>query len=213
LANIHAETARTTVADPGLHQIGPSLKSWRTKRNLTLDGLSELTGISASTISRLESGKRAPNLELVIPLARALRISLDDLVPQAIPDPRVKRVTRRTDEVTFEQLSPDASPTNVAKMTYPPPRPGEVPDPRVHDGYDWLYVLSGRIRLVLGEHDIVMGEGEAAEFDTRTPHWMGSAGPGAAEILTIFSEQGKRIHLRARPGGTRAGADARSAAR
>lgn len=182
-----------------LQQIGPRLKSWRQKRNLTLDELSELTDISASTISRLESGKRAPNLQLVVPLARALRLELDDLLPRTVPDPRIPRVTTRIDEVSFEQLSPEASPSQASKVTFPPPNSGEHPDPRVHDGYEWLYVLSGRLRLVLGEHDIVMGPGEAAEFDTRTPHWLRSAGPGPAQILAIFSKQGKRIHLRARP--------------
>jgi transcriptional regulator with XRE-family HTH domain len=187
------------VAELALQQIGPRLKSWRRKRGLTLDELSELTDVSASTISRLEAGKRAPNLELVVPIARALRLELDDLVPRSVPDPRVTRVTTRIDQVTFEQLSPEASPSQAAKVTFPSPVPGTTPDPRVHDGYEWLYVLSGRLRLVLGEHDIVMGPGEAAEFDTRTPHWLQSAGPGPAELLAIFSKQGKRIHLRARP--------------
>jgi transcriptional regulator with XRE-family HTH domain len=188
-----------SVAESELQQIGPRLKSWRQKRNLTLDDLSQLTNISASTISRLEAGKRAPNLELVVPLARALRLELDDLMPRSVPDPRVPRVTKRIDEVSFEQLSPESSPSQASKVTFPAPKSGEHPDPRVHDGYEWLYVLSGRLRLVLGEHDIVMGPGEAAEFDTQTPHWLKSAGPGPAEILAIFSKQGKRIHLRARP--------------
>ena len=184
--------------DPALHRIGDRLKSWRLKRGLTLDDLSEATGISPSTISRLEGGKRAPNLELVIPIARALRLELDDLVPRVVPDPRVPRITKRIDEVVFEQLSPDSSPSQAARVTFPAPQPNEHPDLRVHDGYEWLYVLSGRLRLVLDTHDIVMGPGEAAEFDTRTPHWLRSAGPGPAEILAIFSTQGKRIHLRAR---------------
>lgn len=184
--------------DHSLQQLGARLKSWRHKRDLTIEELSRLTDISASTISRLESGKRAPNLELVVPIARALRLELDDLVPRAVPDPRVPRVTRRIDHVTFEQLSPDDSPSQATRVTFPPPVGDEAPDPRVHDGYEWLYVLSGRLRLVLGEHDIVMGPGEAAEFDTRTPHWLRSAGPGPAELLAIFSKQGKRIHLRAK---------------
>jgi mannose-6-phosphate isomerase-like protein (cupin superfamily) len=62
-----------------------------------------------------------------------------------------------------------------------------------------MYVLSGRLRLRLGEHDFVMKPGEAAEFDTRTPHWFGSAGPEPAELLMLFGPQGERIHVRARP--------------
>jgi transcriptional regulator with XRE-family HTH domain len=191
------------MADPELQLIGPRLKSWRQKRNLTLDELSAATAISASTISRLEAGKRAPNLELVVPLARALRLELDDLIPRPAPDPRVRRVTKRVGEVSYMALSPESAPLQTYKVTFPPRRDGATvePEPKVHEGYEWLYVLSGRLRLVLGEHDLEMGPGEAAEFDTRTPHWLAAAGHDTLELLTIFSKQGKRIHLRARATG------------
>ncbi|KGJ75994.1 hypothetical protein GY21_09460 [Cryobacterium roopkundense] len=189
------------LADASLDLIGSRLKSWRQKRGMTLDELSAATDISASTISRLESGKRAPNLELVVPIARALRLELDDLVPRSVPDPRVPRITKRVGEVTYVSLSPDSSPVQTYKVTLPATPPGTlvVPELRVHDGYEWLYVLDGRLRLVLGEHDVVLGPGEAAEFDTRTPHWLAASGIGPVDLLTIFSKEGKRIHLRARP--------------
>lgn len=69
----------------------------------------------------------------------------------------------------------------------------------MHEGYEWLYVLSGQLRLVLGKHDLVLRTGEAAEFDTRTPHWFGNPGPDPVEILTLFGRQGERMHVRARP--------------
>ena len=170
---------------------------------MTLAELSRTTGISSSTLSRLEAGKRAPNLELVVPIARALRLELDDIVPRAAVDPRVSRTTKRVGEIQYESLSPDASPVQTYKVTFPAPPPGitAVPQPKVHDGQEWLYVLSGRLRLVIGEQDVTLGAGEAAEFDTRIPHWLSATGSGPAEILSIFSKEGKRIHLRARPAG------------
>ena len=72
-----------------------------------------------------------------------------------------------------------------------------VPELKTHHGYEWLYVLSGRMRVVMGEHDVVLGAGEVAEFDTRVPHWFGSADPAPAEILSLFGRQGERAHLRA----------------
>ena len=75
----------------------------------------------------------------------------------------------------------------------------EEPDPRVHEGYEWLYVLNGRLRLVLGDRDLVLLPGEAAEFDTQLPHWFGSTGDGAVEILSIFGRPGERMHVRAQP--------------
>jgi len=74
-----------------------------------------------------------------------------------------------------------------------------APRPQVHEGYEWLYVLDGQLRLVLGDQDLVMRPGEAAEFSTQVPHWFGSAGRGAVELLSLFGRQGERAHLRARP--------------
>jgi hypothetical protein len=54
-------------------------------------------------------------------------------------------------------------------------------------------------RLVLGEHDLVMTAGEAAEFGTRVPHWFGNAGPDSVEFLSLFGPQGERMHVRVRP--------------
>jgi quercetin dioxygenase-like cupin family protein len=85
-------------------------------------------------------------------------------------------------------------------MVYPPRRHVGDPDQQTHEGYEWLYVLSGRLRLRLGEHDVALEEGEVAEFDTRTPHWFGNASSAASlEILSLFGPQGERLHVRARP--------------
>ncbi|HWM05340.1 MAG TPA: cupin domain-containing protein, partial [Actinophytocola sp.] len=67
------------------------------------------------------------------------------------------------------------------------------------EGYEWLYVLSGRLRLLLADHDVVLGPGEAAEFETRLPHWFGAAGQEPVEILSLFGKQGERMHVRAKP--------------
>ncbi|UOY03163.1 cupin domain-containing protein [Blastococcus sp. PRF04-17] len=63
------------------------------------------------------------------------------------------------------------------KQIYPPGWPHRAPEQNSHEGYEWLYVLSGRLRLLLGEHDVVLTSGEAAEFDTHVPHWSGNPGP------------------------------------
>jgi quercetin dioxygenase-like cupin family protein len=72
------------------------------------------------------------------------------------------------------------------------------PDPRSHEGHEWLYVLSGQVRLVLGDEDLVLGPGEAAEFSTWTPHWMSGIG-GPAEVLVLMGHHGERAHLRVTP--------------
>lgn len=60
-------------------------------------------------------------------------------------------------------------------------------------------MLAGRVRLVLADHDITLDPGEAAEFDTRLPHWFGPAGGQAVEVLSLLGRQGERIRVRAAP--------------
>jgi len=180
--------------------VGPRLRALRTHRNITLTRLSETTGISISTLSRLESGQRRPTLELLLPLARDLRVAIDELIGAPhTGDPRLhlKAVTRNG--MTLLPLTKRAGNLQAYKLiishrTRPP-----QPELSSHEGYEWLYVLDGRLRLVLGDNDLTMGPGEAAEFDTRTPHWFGNADEHPVEVLTLFGHQGERAHLRAHP--------------
>ena len=79
------------------------------------------------------------------------------------------------------------------------PRREEEPELRTHEGYEWLYVLSGELRLLLGGHDITMKPGEVAEFDTQVPHWFGAAGDRPVEILSLLGKHGERAHIRVAP--------------
>src|SRR5690606_2042296 len=146
----------------------------RQSGGLPLEEPAPAAGMSVSTLSRLESGKRRANLELLLPLTRRLGIRLDDLVPPETPDPRVRRPVIRRDGLIIAPLAPENSPILTYKITYPAGAP--LPALRVHDGYEWLYVLSGKLRLRLGEQDLTLSRGEAAEFDTRTPHAMSASG-------------------------------------
>jgi transcriptional regulator with XRE-family HTH domain len=183
--------------DAVLGAVGPRLRAIRRRRGLTITDVAATTGISASTLSRLESGGRRPNLELLLPLARVYGVQLDELVgaPQT-GDPRVHFRPVRRHGMTHIPLSKRAGGVRAFKLIIPIRH--EDPDPKTHEGYEWLYVLDGRLRLVLGDKDLVLGAGEAAEFDTHLPHWMTSAGPGPAELLVLFGGQGERAHLRVR---------------
>ncbi|MFJ3221889.1 helix-turn-helix domain-containing protein [Streptomyces sp. NPDC086783] len=187
-------------ADAVLAGVGPRLRRIRKERGATLAGLSEATGISVSTLSRLESGLRKPSLELLLPIARAHKVALDELVgAPPVDDPRVRAKPIQRHGRTHWPLTRQPGGLQAFKVLEPVRR--QEPDPRTHEGYEWLYVLSGRLRLVLGEHDVVLGPGEAAEFDTRVPHWFGSTGEGPVEFLSLFGPQGERMHVRARPTG------------
>jgi transcriptional regulator with XRE-family HTH domain len=185
--------------DDVLQAVGPRLRALRLRRGATLTQLAKSTGISVSTLSRLESGQRRPTLELLFPLARAHQVPLDELVgaPQT-GDPRIHPRPVSRDGRTYLPLTRRPGGVQAFKLVIPATSPGRDPDLRVHEGYDWLYVLSGRVRLLLGERDLILTAGEAAEFDTHTPHWFGNPGPEPAELLCLFGPQGERMHLRAR---------------
>jgi transcriptional regulator with XRE-family HTH domain len=185
--------------DNVLAAVGPRLKALRQTRDVTLTALAQATGISVSTLSRLESGQRRPNLELLLPLAKAHQVPLDELVGAPdTGDPRVhlRPIVRRG--MTIIPLTRKPGGIQAYKHILPA-GPLEEPTPQVHEGYEWLYVLNGNLRMVLGTQDLVLSAGEAAEFDTRTPHWFGRADRRPVEFLSLFGTQGERMHVRAKP--------------
>ena len=188
-----------------LDAVGPRLKQLRVRRDITLSNLAEETGISTSTLSRLEAGLRRPTLEQLLPLARAYGVTLDELV-DAPPtgDPRVNlRSIPGSDGSTVLPLTRRPGGIQAYKFILPAGRDDAEPELRTHEGYDWAFVLNGRLRLVLGEHDLILKPGEAAEFDTRTPHWFGATSSGPVEFLSLIGKQGERAHLRATPASRR----------
>jgi len=187
----------TTVIAAALDQVGPRLKRLRVRRGATLTSVAAATGISKSTLSRLETGQRRPSLELLLPLAQAYHVPLDDLVgAPEVGDPRVRLKPRRVKGRTVIPLTRQPGGMQAWKIVIPTSK--VEPELRAHEGHEWLYVISGRMRLVLGDHDLILGPGEVAEFDTQVPHWFGSTGDQAAEVLSLFGRHGERMHVRAK---------------
>ena len=167
---------------------------------MTLTAVAERTGISKSTLSRLENGQRRPTLEILLALSGAYRVPLDDLVGAPdVGDPRIRLKPGRVKGRTVIPLTRQPDGVQAWKIVIPVDKVD--PEPRSHEGYEWIYVLSGHVRLVLGADDWVLGPGEVAEFETRVPHWFGSTGVEPAEILSIFGRPGERMSVRTRPRG------------
>jgi transcriptional regulator with XRE-family HTH domain len=170
------------------------LRSLRLAQGWSLDVLGARCNLSPSTISRIETGKRALGLDVLVVLARALQIDLESLLEGGVDDPDVviRPVPTIGAGMTAWPLSrPNGHTTSVKLRLEPRRRPSE---PRVHPGHDWFYVLHGRVRLTLGERTIVVDAGEAAEFTTMTPHAI-DAIDGPAELIMVFDRDGRRAHL------------------
>ena len=173
------------------------LRSLRMARGWSLDELAKRAHIGPSTISRIETGHRRITLDHLVTLAQALETTVDELLvdDEAGKDVVIRPIRDTAHGATYWILNPDDDPSGriVAKMRIPAKK--QPPEPRVHPGRDWFYVLTGTIRLLLGQQEHLIETGQAAGFDTMTPHWiLGYGGP--AEILTIFDRHGEQAHLR-----------------
>ena len=174
------------------------LRELRTARGLTLQQVAERASIDLSTLSRLESGKRRLALDHIPALAAALGVSADQLLGSAPPqDPRVHGRPRTFDGMTMWPLSEHgaAGGLQAFKIDVSAKRRTPPEDLPVHEGHDWLYVLHGRLRLVLGAEDFTIEPGEAVEFETWTPHWFGAV-DGPVALIAFFGPQGQKAHLR-----------------
>ncbi len=191
------DTSAAAIA-AALDQVGARLKRLRTQRRMTLAGVATSTGISTSTLSRLETGQRRPTLELLLALSHAYRVALDDLVAApAEGDPRLRLKPGRVKGRTVIPLTGQPGGRQAWKIVIPAGH--VVPQPRSHEGHEWIYVLSGHMRVVLGDQDWDLGPGDVASFDTAVPHWFGSTGDGPAEILSIFGRPGEPMTVRTTP--------------
>ena len=173
------------------------LRQLRTDQGLTLQQVSERAHIDVSMLSRLESGKRRLALDHIAGLASALGVSADDLLGGTPPpDPRVRLEPARFNGVTVWPLTNrgQAGGLNIVKMRISARRRKPPDELRVHEGHDWMYVLDGRLRLLLGDQDLVIEPGEAVEFSTWTPHWFGAI-DGAVELIAVLGPHGERTHL------------------
>lgn len=175
------------------HIVRTRLRSLRTTLGLSLDELAARTNLSPSTISRIETGKRTISLDVLLPLASGLHVGLDALLDVSGDDDVVIRPTpsRVEGRTTWALSRPDRS-TVAVKVRVEPT--AARPEQRVHPGHDWLFVLSGRLLLLLGEREITVEAGEAAEFATMTPHAF-AAIDEPAELLMIFDRDGQHAHV------------------
>ncbi|HWS34003.1 MAG TPA: XRE family transcriptional regulator [Actinoplanes sp.] len=180
-----------------LDDIGPRLHRIRQDRGLTLEDLAAETGISVSTLSRLEAGKRRPTLDLLLPLAGTYRMALEQMIGAPLTgDPRIHltphhRQTRtRLDSVVIP-LTTYPGRLQVFKQILAPSAgpPGLV----THPGHAFFYVLAGTVRLLIADDERLLSPGETADFDAGLPHWFGPAGDTAAEILHLFGPHGDRF--------------------
>lgn len=174
------------------------IRALRLARGWSLDALAGACFLSPSTLSRIETGDRRIALDQLVPIARALETTLDELVSsQEDEDVVIRPEPAHHANVTTWMLSRDRAAAGVVVVkTRVGAGAALAPVPQVHPGWEWFTVLSGRAHLELGDRVLIVEAAEAAEFSTMVPHRI-SAAPdsGDLEILSIFNRDGQRAHL------------------
>ena len=186
---------------PELVSLGERLRSLRAAKGWTLEELAERSGLSKPFLSRLESGSRQPSIAAVLTLARVFGVPMGSLFDSHQDDETCLVVradegnVRRGNGIEYIPLS-GASRFNLQPMraTISPLRPGA--ERYQHDGEEWLYVLSGRLRLQVGEREYELNPGDAAHFDSRQPHRLDSLDGKAAEVLLVACPIPTTLHTR-----------------
>jgi transcriptional regulator with XRE-family HTH domain len=189
-AHRHAPDPTAGVEDRARHR----LRVLRTERGWTLDELARRSGVNASTISRMETGRRRIALDHLAALSGALGTSVDDVLRAPDEDVVIRPERASFAGATTWLLTGRADDDRVvAKVRYAASR--TRPEPQVHPGREWIYVLEGTLRLVLGDRELLIQAGQAAQFSTAEPHWHGAYG-GPVEALLIFDRHGEQAHVR-----------------
>lgn len=173
------------------------IRGLRVARGWSLDALATRCYLSPSTLSRIETGHRRIALDQLVPIARALDTTIDHLL-EAVDDEDVviRPEPQHRAGITTWLMSRETTVRGVtiAKMRFSPEHPYGREHQGVHPGREWFTVLSGTIRVYLGDREMLVQAGDAAEFSTMIPHSIGAVG-GPAEILTIFDRDGERAHM------------------
>jgi transcriptional regulator with XRE-family HTH domain len=195
---IDPETAERFIAEK---RIGERIKRLRLKKSMGLVELGKHTGLSASFLSQLETGRVVPTLRN---LARIAMVFSKDLSYFFETDPQsIFKIHRRKDRVRLPQTGVEFPTYFFESLGYMVPDRHMDPyfaefvpltremDPKahMHPGFEFLYVLDGELDVTHGEQSCTLESGDAVYFDASTGHSYKCAGKRPASALIVTMHQ------------------------
>ncbi|MGW1543341.1 helix-turn-helix domain-containing protein [Streptomyces sp. NPDC002309] len=170
--------------------VAPQLRDLRRRASLTLEAAARAAGLSPAHLSRLETGQRQPSLPMLLALARIYSTTVSELLAETVPDRDA--VVRAADMEstaaagwTYWQAGASGRGMQALRVHVPYGSQGDIV--RVHAGEEWLYVLTGRLRLRLGDAAHLLDPGDSAHFDSLTPHLIAAQDPGGVDLLFVHT--------------------------
>ncbi|MEU6372931.1 XRE family transcriptional regulator [Streptomyces sp. NPDC046909] len=181
----------TGPADAGiLPVVAPRLRALRRRAALTLEAAARAAGLSPAHLSRLETGQRQPSLPMLLALARVYGTTVSELLGETVTERDA--VVRAADMEptsaggwTYWQAGSPGRGMQALRVHVPHGSQGDIV--RVHPGEEWLYVLTGRLRLRLGDTTHRLAPGDSAHFDSLTPHRIAAQDPDGVELLFVHT--------------------------
>ncbi|MGV9881414.1 helix-turn-helix domain-containing protein [Streptomyces sp. NPDC003006] len=185
-----AEPDEPSQAADALPAVAPQLRELRRRASLTLETAARTAGLSPAHLSRLETGQRQPSLPMLLTLARVYGTTVSELLGETVADrDSVVRAAEmeptRAGGWTYWQAGAPGRGMQALRVHVPYGAQGDIV--RVHPGEEWLYVLTGRLRLRLGDTAHLLAPGDSAHFDSLTPHRIAAADRGGADLLFVHT--------------------------
>jgi quercetin dioxygenase-like cupin family protein len=169
---------------------GARLKRLREKEGLSIEDLAAQVGMKASHLADLEADRALPPVAEIITLARSFAVEPSAFMgaePAKSPHRRRQARARRTTDYAYETLTPEEHDKHLMafRVTIDP----EKEHPKVgyrHEGEEFVYVLSGKIKITVGKKTTSLSPGETLHFDSGTRHVLKNPGREPAVLVVVI---------------------------
>ncbi len=169
--------------------VGNKIRKERLKKKMSLDRVANETGFSIDYLKEIEAGKKIPPVGTLLQLAKALEIDSGFFLreQESSLKSRIRAYTKRTENYAYTTLTPGAESKHLKafKVTIDAMQDHKGVGYQ-HEGEEFVYVLSGKIELTVGDHVNVLDVGESLHFNSGIRHKLRNIGKEKAEFLVVI---------------------------
>ena len=172
--------------------VGKKIKKTRMEKKISLEQVANETGYSIDYLKKLEAGKIIPPVGTLLQIARALQIDSGFLLKEqeASLNKRVKAYTNRTDNYAYTTLTPGAENKHLKafRVTIDAMQNHKGVGYQ-HEGEEFVYVLSGKIEVIVGDHVNKLKKDDSLHFNSGIKHRLRNVGDKEAELIVVIYGQ------------------------
>jgi len=170
--------------------IGKRLMKLRSEKKLALKNLANETGLSTKYISQVEKGEVVPPVAVILQLSRALEIDSGILLREEKRRAGKKSdedYQKRTRDYTYQTLTPEAQHKHLKTFrVFIDPKSDHKGVSYQHLGEEFIYVLKGKIEVMVGENKNILGPEESLHFNSSIVHKLRNISDEKADLLVIL---------------------------